>query len=401
MTNLNTNNWNTMSDEMINKIQKDLVPTWDSSIQNMINLIREDGGLAPACKEAFKEIEQSVDEFKIGLEDVQNVAQILFGEIVDGQDRVIDKNKELINDNEEIIQDAEDQLAEYQKLIEEVKNLAKAYDGVRDAAIRAAAAAHSLAEEINTQSANAANDPIVGPNMPEDTTGGSDSSGASSASNNKSGDSGDGDGVLNVGDEVTYTGGSYYGDSYGGGKSGNRGPGKKVKVTIIKDDGRPYPIHVTSSDSAYGWLKKEQLSGYKSGGYTGTWSGGMDNDDGRIAMLHQKELVLNAQDTENYLAAVEEMRKLQDEIKNGASMGILGNLFDAIGEAINLQIMDLQKQAERCDFRRSEFGLESSSMSQNIVINADFPDVSDAAEIQKAFDQILGMASQKANNKSR
>ena len=40
-------------------------------------------------------------------------------------------------------------------------------------------------------------------------------------------------------------------------------------------------------------------------------------------------------------------------------------------------------------------------MSQNIVINADFPDVSDAAEIQKAFDQILGMASQKANNKSR
>ena len=95
------------------------------------------------------------------------------------------------------------------------------------------------------------------------------------------------------------------------------------------------------------------------------------------------------------------MRKLQDEIKNGASMGILGNLFDAIGEAINLQIMDLQKQAERCDFRRSEFGLESSSMSQNIVINADFPDVSDAVEIQKAFDQILGMASQKANNKSR
>ena len=401
MTNLNTNNWNTMSDEMINKIQKDLVPTWDSSIQNMINLIREDGGLAPACKEAFKEIEQSVDDFKIGLEDVQNIAQILFGEIVDGQDRVIDKNKELINDNEEIIQDAEDQLAEYQKLIEEVKNLAKAYDGVRDAAIRAAAAAHSLAEEINTQSANAANDPIVGPNMPEDTTGGSDSSGTSSASSNDSGDSGDGDGVLNVGDEVTYTGGNYYGDSYGGGKSGNRGPGKKVKVTIIKDDGRPYPIHVTSSDSAYGWLKKEQLSGYKSGGYTGTWSGGMDNDDGRIAMLHQKELVLNAQDTENYLAAVEEMRKLQDEIKNGASMGILGNLFDAIGEAINLQIMDLQKQAERCDFRRSEFGLESSSMSQNIVINADFPDVSDAAEIQKAFDQILGMASQKANNKSR
>ena len=396
MTGLNTNNWNEMSDEMINKIQKDLVPIWDSGIQSMINLIKEEGGLAPACETAFKEIELSVIDFKTALGEVEGAAKISFKEIADGQDSTLTKNKSLIDDNKLIIQGAKEQFEEYQKLIGEIKKMAKAYDGVRDAALRAAEAAHTLAEEINLQSANAAEDPIVGPNMPKDSTESNNSKKSKKPKNTNK----DGDGILNVGDEVTYTGGPYYATSAGGKEGTRQVPNKKVKVYKIQE-GAPYPISVISDDSAYGWLKKEQLSGYKSGGYTGTWSGGMDKDDGRIAVLHQKELVLNAQDTENYLAAVEEMRKLQDEIKNGTSMSILGNMFDAIGEAINLQIMDFQRQAENYDFRRSEFGLESSSMSQNIVINADFPDVSDAAEIQKAFDQILGMASQKANNKSR
>ena len=35
------------------------------------------------------------------------------------------------------------------------------------------------------------------------------------------------------------------------------------------------------------------------GGYTGSWG-----SDGRVAILHQKELVLNAEDTANMLASV-------------------------------------------------------------------------------------------------
>jgi hypothetical protein len=46
--------------------------------------------------------------------------------------------------------------------------------------------------------------------------------------------SGDSDGILNVGDEVTFTGGVYYHDSEGGGPTGSRGPGKKVRVDRIK-----------------------------------------------------------------------------------------------------------------------------------------------------------------------
>ena len=38
---------------------------------------------------------------------------------------------------------------------------------------------------------------------------------------------------------------------------------------------------------------------FDTGGYTGSWG-----PEGRLAMLHQKEIVLNAQDTENLLSAV-------------------------------------------------------------------------------------------------
>ena len=68
---------------------------------------------------------------------------------------------------------------------------------------------------------------------------------------------------------VTYLGGGYTADSYGGGATGNRGPGKKAKITIVKE-GRPRPYHLYSTDSAYGWVRKDQISGYDTGGYTGT-----------------------------------------------------------------------------------------------------------------------------------
>lgn len=46
--------------------------------------------------------------------------------------------------------------------------------------------------------------------------------------------------------------------------------GGKVQITIVKDDGRPYPIHIaTLGGGPLGWLAKHQISGYDTGGYTG------------------------------------------------------------------------------------------------------------------------------------
>ena len=51
---------------------------------------------------------------------------------------------------------------------------------------------------------------------------------------------------------------------------------------------------------------------FATGGYTGEWSNG--DTEGRVAMLHQKELVLNKTDTENMLAAVQAIRDFSPEL---------------------------------------------------------------------------------------
>ena len=401
MTGLENDDWSNMTDDMLNNIQTKMIPTWDGSIQHMIDTFIADGGIGPTIDQVFKDADEALKNYESSLSEVEAAAEISFDAIKNGTDAASESAKELIGDNNEIMDQCKEQVEEYKALIAQVKDLATAYDGVRDAAIRAANAAHTLAEEINNQSVSAADDPTIGPNMPSPSGPSVDQNSPGGNPTNPASGNGSGDGVLNVGDEVTYTGGKYYEDSYGGGKSGERGPGKKVKVTIIKDDGRPYPIHVESSDSAYGWLKKEQLSGFKSGGFTGSWQGGVDRDDGRLALLHQKELVLNADDTDNFLKAMQDLRKVQNEIKTVSSSGVISAMFNSISDAITAKMQNLQSAQADILNAKGPAGGGLTGTIQNITINADFPEVSDANEIRKAFDQIIGMASQKASNKSR
>jgi hypothetical protein len=58
-----------------------------------------------------------------------------------------------------------------------------------------------------------------------------------------------------------------------------------------------------------GWVKPSQLSGYDTGGYTGEWGA-----EGRMAMLHEKEIVLNKTDTVNILKAVDIVRSLETSL---------------------------------------------------------------------------------------
>lgn len=192
-----------------------------------------------------------------------------------------------------------------------------------------------------------------------------------STSGNTQGNSGSGDGSLSVGDVVTYTGGKYWETSAGTGDSGTRGPGKKVTVTRIKS-GANYPIHVQSSDSAYGWLKKSQLSGFDTGGYTGVWGDQM----GRLALLHQKELVLNENETKDMLQMIEMVREISSMIDlnaMSASQGLTGYLSSG---RFNDGMMTIQ---------------------QEVTIHAEFPDVSDRNEIKEAFGDLINMAAQYAN----
>ena len=123
---------------------------------------------------------------------------------------------------------------------------------------------------------------------------------------------------------------------------------------------------------SYDYNKALQLVGYDTGGYTGQWG-----PEGKLALLHEKEIVLNAKDTENLLA----------------SMDILHNIIDVI----DMQAMSAQMGG----LLRSPSLMQSDAdvLEQHVTIEANFPAVTSRIEIEEAFDNLINKASQYANRK--
>lgn len=119
-----------------------------------------------------------------------------------------------------------------------------------------------------------------------------------------------------------------------------------------------------------GWVSKYDLEGFFTGGYTGEWG-----PEGKLAMLHEKELVLNKQDTENFLTATSMLREISQLLDNNALVASLG--------AINLAAMTINSQADKV-------------LQQEVTIHAEFPNVSDHSEIELAIDNLINAASQHA-----
>ena len=117
------------------------------------------------------------------------------------------------------------------------------------------------------------------------------------------------------------------------------------------------------------------------GGYTGDWGPGegiRDAKNGKMAVLHSKELVLNASDTENILQAVEAVRQLTTNFRNGA--------FEDTVSAFNKYGSDLLK---------TTFD-SNQSVDQNVHIEASFPNVRGAEEIEQALLSLTNGAVQYA-----
>lgn len=125
-----------------------------------------------------------------------------------------------------------------------------------------------------------------------------------------------------------------------------------------------------------GWIDKQWgwKSSYDTGGYTGEWG----DSSGRIAMLHQKEIVLNAKDTENFLAAVNIVREVARSIDLNAM--IQANGFGILSAASAVPT--------------------SQVLEQEVTIHAEFPNATNHSEIEEAFDTLLNRASQFANRKN-
>ena len=135
------------------------------------------------------------------------------------------------------------------------------------------------------------------------------------------------------------------------------------------------------------WIHKKHLVGFDTGGYTGDWG----NTDGKLALLHQKEIVLNKADTSNMLEIVKVVRGL---VEGG---GFINTLKDSIAQSI----AQLSASAVSSSFGgiTNNSTDNSTNSNQNITLYADFPNANDVSEIKEALLSLPNLAAQYISQK--
>lgn len=344
-----------MADTEKEILEGQIVPQWNSSMQDMINSISGAGGFENVCKDTFTNLETQLKEFNANVGTTLKSASIDMQQLKGATDPAVTSMQNMVTAAGNLTDAYGDQLAQCANVIQQLGQLKTAYDNAASAAKAAATEAYNYWAAAQNKAANAAQQSNQS------------SSNSSNSSNSSQNSNPQGNGRIDVGDVVTYTGGYYYAASDGSGARGNRGPGRQVTVTQVRNGAR-YPIHVRSGNSAYGWLTSSQISGYDTGGYTGDWN----DNSGRLALLHQKELVLNEEDTKNMLAAVEVIRAITSSIDN--------NMLNKLA-TLNASSLG--------------FNMEGETIEQNVHIEATFPNVKDSHEVEDALKNLVNTASQR------
>lgn len=107
---------------------------------------------------------------------------------------------------------------------------------------------------------------------------------------------------------------------------------------------------------------------YNTGGYTGDWG-----PEGKLAVLHEKEIVLNKEDTQNLLMTVDMVRQIANSIEEHALNWSSGTITSPTTDNSN------------------------NILEQTVTITASFPNATQHNEIEEAFTTLINRASQYAN----
>lgn len=359
-----------------------MVPQWNSAIQEMAKTFYGENGFEKNTIDAWNAIKDAQKEYQEDLDKLEEAAKENFESIKNGIDENIDIIQDpengLLKANKDLIEAYEKELAAVIEVYNKVKDLRDMYAEAEQKAKDAAEAAYAYQQqeaeknrqdaanqEISRNPAGGADEVITPvnptPPPPQPTYTGPQ-----------------GNGSVDIGDRVTLTG-KLARNSYASPTITplSKYRGAQLYVQMKTDEGRAAPYHLGttpnySSRSAVGWVNKWQISGYDTGGYTGEW-----NKDGKLAFLHQKELVLNEQDTKNMLNAVSIIRSL----------------------AYSLGTNMLSKLAGVSATGYSNQNTTNSALEQNVHIQAEFPNVKDASEIEEALNNLVNKASQRIMEK--
>jgi hypothetical protein len=171
--------------------------------------------------------------------------------------------------------------------------------------------------------------------------------------------------------------GSGSGGGGGGGGGGSNGSGSPGSTNSGGGYNNPWVGGYGGSDiSSFSLIERgKKFTGgngghysFATGGYTGDWN----SDEGRIAVVHEKELILNKEDTANMLDAVKIIRSLNDTVSSKA--------YD-----INASLTNGKAQSND----------NKETIEQDVHITATFPNVNTKKEIEEAFSELANRAAQR------
>lgn len=345
----NAESFKNMTQTQKDALMNDLIPQWESGIQQMADKFAGEGGLEEVCKGAMEQISEATQQYKTDLEEVEETSGLAFDKIEQGTDTAIQETQDLIIENEDLIETYEDELEAIQDVITELDTLIEKFAEAEQAAKDAAEAAYYYTRNEDYDSADAA--------------------------------FGDRDYSLEM-TRAIVSGEDLEGEHY---TSSVRRREKKIGGMEVKVDNKRlddlFAAYIAGDEKARFVVMEvyngranytdEFLNkyGFNTGGYTGNWSG----DEGRLALLHQKELVLNANDTQNILNAVQIIRSVE-----GSLLRRMSEMTSNIGNVYSI--------AEN-----------KETLKQNVHIEANFPNVTNSKEVENAIDNLINIAAQRTH----
>ena len=355
MYDTDVDNFINMSRAEQDELMNSLIPEWKSGIQEMTNVIAGKGGLVPVWQEAFESLKQNTKDYKDTLKEIQQVAQISFDEATSGSDSNIIKIENLIDVNDKLIEKYSDEMKAIDNVIDQVEKLIQKYKQAEQAATFATEQAYKYWQQQQNSKASTISNKQSGVYDEKKSTS------TKKASNN---------GIPEYNDSVTFLGGEYWDWQWGGEIKGVQETPKKVTIGKVWQGktNYPYPILIRDGNKDLGWVKKSQIAGYDTGGYTGDWG-----SSGKLGVLHEKEIILNAKDTKNLLSAVNIVRTMESLL-----------------ESINTNL-GTSNILSNTSFNNKN-GI--TGLDQNVYITANFPNVNSKIQIQAAFNNLINRANQ-------
>ena len=354
----------------------EILPQSEATVRTMVTQWTEgDDSFMGAIQNGIDEInriqQQYVDDTQRVFEEAGESYESLRDNGIDPTKDSLDALVESQGDLDDNLNQITEDLKDHSEALEEA---VRGYEDLKDAAVDAIAEANRALETLaataidtKTKVNEAVTASQTAPGIGYNSVAPSSSSNSSSGSSTSGGGSSTGSGVRsfvvresNTQDDV-YEARLIPSDKPAGTPDMVSTSLKNIATFLYSKD-----LHTNSGN----WtdIDKNKIPKFKTGGYTGSWG-----STGKLAVLHEKELVLNSSDTKNLLSAIEILRALPFSALAKSIVDSSSNIASTFRSGVSMNGVN---------------GAITNNDTKNMTINADFSGVQSADEIYQALIEL-------------